>query len=91
MEAETTKSSHGWNWAHLSVSLTGPDDARLDVHDVVVVPCQDGDTCPRLPIPNPNGLIIRRRDDPRVLSVEEHCSDIVEIYMSALPHSWVQI
>jgi hypothetical protein len=41
--------------------------------------CQDSNTRPRLPIPNPDSLIIRGRDDPGVLSVEEDSSDVVEI------------
>jgi hypothetical protein len=79
MDAETTRSSHGWNCAHLDISQTPCFSIKLDVHDVVVVPCQDGNTCPRLPVPNPNGLIIRRRNDPWILSVKEDSSDIVEI------------
>lgn len=57
------------------LSLNAPDS----LHDVMVVSGQDGDTCPRLPIPNPDGLIIRSRDDPRVFSMEKDGSDIVEI------------
>lgn len=40
---------------------------------------QDGNTRPRLPIPDPDSLIIRGRDDPGVFSVKEDSSDVVEI------------
>lgn len=57
-----------------------------DIHDVVVVSRQNGNTRPRLPVPDPDSLIVRSRDDPRVLSMEEDRSDIVEIYyMSSWP------
>jgi hypothetical protein len=45
---------------------------------------QDGNTCPRLPIPDPDSLIIRRRDDPRVFSMEKDSPDIVEIWHQSL-------
>ena len=57
------------------------DPLRNYLHDIVVVSGEDGDTRPRLPIPDPDRLIVRRRDDPRVFSVEEHRSDIVEIFI----------
>jgi hypothetical protein len=52
----------------------------------MVVSGQDGNTSPRLPIPNPDSLIIRGRDDPGVLSVKEDSSDIVEIWNQYHPH-----
>lgn len=63
-------------YSSAKLSLNGP----ASLHDVMVVSGQDGDTCPRLPIPDPDSLIIRSRDDPRVLSMEKDGSDIVEIY-----------
>jgi hypothetical protein len=59
--------------------LSSRSTTRGSLHDVMVVSGQDGDTSPRLPIPNPDSLIIRSRDDPRVLSVEKDSSNIVEI------------
>ena len=59
----------------------------LSLHDVMVVSGQDGNTCPRLPIPDPDSLIIRGRDDPGVFSVEEDSSDIVEICHQYHPNS----
>ena len=52
----------------------------------MVVSGQDGNTCPGLPIPDPDSLIIRGRDDPGVFSVEEDSSDIVEICNQYHPH-----
>jgi hypothetical protein len=57
------------------------------LHDVVVVTSQDCDTSPRLPIPNPDSLIIRSRDNPGVLAMEEDSSDVVEIYQASAPAS----
>jgi len=41
-----------------------------NLHDVVIVTCQDGDTTSVLPIPNPDRLIVTRRNDPRLFGVE---------------------
>lgn len=53
---------------------------ELGAHDVVVVPGKDGDTSSRLPVPNPDSLVVGGRDDPRVFPMEENSSDIVQIY-----------
>ena len=45
----------------------------------MVVASQDSYAIPRLPVPNPNGLVIRCRDDPGVFVVEKDRSDVVEM------------
>jgi hypothetical protein len=45
----------------------------------VVMPRQDRDTCPTLPVPDPNRLVVRRRDDPRLFGVEVDGTDVVEV------------
>ena len=46
-------------------------------HDIIGVPTKNIQMLSRLPIPNSNCIIIRARDDPRVLGVELHGSDII--------------
>lgn len=58
-------------------SFLGGVDAHS--HDVMIMPRQDGDALPTLPIPNPNGLIIRSGEDPRVLVVKVDGADVVEM------------
>ena len=67
-----------------------PIKARVSLHDVMVMSSQDGNTCPRLPIPDPDCLIIRGRDDPGVFSVEEDSANIVEIWNQHHPDTtWI--
>lgn len=61
------------------------------VHDVVIVPRQDGYTRPGLPVPNPDGLIVRSRNDPRVFAVKEDCADVVEVYHVSSVHATTMI
>lgn len=44
---------------------------------------QDGDTSPRLPVPDPDSLIIGSRQDPRIFSVKVGRPDIVQVYTPA--------
>lgn len=60
-------------------SASLPRSGLENSHDVVVVARQYGDTLPTLPVPDPNGLIIRSREDPRVLVVEVDGADVVEV------------
>jgi len=46
---------------------------------VVVVPSENANDSPCLPVPDPNGLVVRAAEDPRVLVVEHRCADIVEV------------
>lgn len=48
-------------------------------HDIVVMAGQHTDASTRLPVPHANGLIIAGTDDPGILCVELHCSDIVQV------------
>ena len=48
-------------------------------HDVVVVTSEHGDGVSALPVPDSNRLIIRSRDDPRVLGVELHRANVVQV------------
>ena len=41
--------------------------------------CQHADTCPALPVPDPDGLVITRGDHPGVFLVELHCPDVVQV------------
>jgi hypothetical protein len=52
---------------------------ELSAHDVVVMPCHDGDGGARLPVPDAHRLIVRARQYPRVLMVELNSADIVEV------------
>ena len=51
----------------------------LRTHDVVVVAGEDGDAGPGLPVPDPDGLVIGRGEDPRVGVVEEDGADVVQV------------
>lgn len=51
----------------------------LRTHDVVIVAGEDRDTGPRLPVPNPNSLVVRRGEDPRVGVVEEDGAHVVQV------------
>jgi hypothetical protein len=46
---------------------------------VVVVPSENANDSPCLPVPDPNGLVVRAAEDPRVLVVEHRCADVVEV------------
>lgn len=52
---------------------------ELSAHDVVVVTSEDGNASTTLPVPDSNRLIIRGRQDPRLLVMEVDCSNIVEM------------
>lgn len=41
--------------------------------------CQHADTCPALPVPDPDGLVITGGDHPGVFLVELHCPDVVQV------------
>ena len=45
----------------------------------MVVTGQHGDACPRLPIPDPDSLIITGADNPRVFMVKLDSSDVVQM------------
>ena len=45
----------------------------------MVVTGQDGDAAPVLPVPDPDGLVVARRDDPGLFRVEVDGSDIVQV------------
>ena len=53
---------------------------ELGTHDIVIVPRQDGDARPSLPIPYPYRLIVRSGDDPGIFTVEEDGPDVVQVY-----------
>ena len=48
-------------------------------HHVVVVPREHRDARARLPVPDADRLVVRRRHYPRVLVVELDCTDVVEV------------
>ena len=52
---------------------------ELRAHDVVVVTGEDGGARARLPVPDADRLVIRRRHDPRVLRVKLHSPDVVKV------------
>jgi hypothetical protein len=52
-------------------------------HNIVSMPCQNRQASSTLPIPYSNGLIIRRRENPRVLVMELHCSDVIEMALQS--------
>ncbi len=54
-------------------------DGRIQSRCIYPHSRQDRDTRPRLPIPNPDGLIIRSRQNPRILSMKETCSNVIKI------------
>ena len=48
-------------------------------HDIVVVPGEHADAVARLPVPDADGLVIRRADNPRRLLVEVRCANVVQV------------
>lgn len=52
---------------------------ELGAHDVVVVACQTANLGTVLPVPDSDGLVIRRGKNPREVVVEEHGSDEVQV------------
>mmetsp|Transcript_35164 Transcript_35164/g.101267 ORF Transcript_35164/g.101267 Transcript_35164/m.101267 type:complete len:220 (-) Transcript_35164:378-1037(-) len=52
---------------------------EVRAHHVVVVTREHRDARARLPVPNPDGLVVRCAENPRVLVVELHCADVVEV------------
>ena len=52
---------------------------ELRAHDVVVVTGEDGGARARLPVPDADRLVVRRRHDPRVLRVKLHSPDVVKV------------
>ena len=48
-------------------------------HDVVVVPCEDGDAVSALPVPDADGLVVGGGEDPGVLVVEHRRPDVVQV------------
>lgn len=45
----------------------------------MIVACEDRNTSARLPIPDPNGLVITSTHYPRVLLMELHRTDIIQM------------
>ena len=52
---------------------------KLSTHDVVVVAGENADARPRLPVPDPNGLIVGGRENPGVFVVEHRRPDVVQM------------
>ena len=52
---------------------------ELGAHHVVVVPGQDRDAVPALPVPDADGLVVAGGQDPWVLVVEHRRSDVVKM------------
>ena len=45
----------------------------------MVVPGEDADASPGLPIPDPDGLVVRGGENPGVLVVEHSRADVVQV------------
>jgi hypothetical protein len=52
---------------------------ELSAHDVVIVPSKNRDAVSGLPVPNTDGLVIGSRDDPRMLMVEVHSANVIDV------------
>ncbi len=50
-------------------------------HNIVSVTSQHGNTLSTLPVPDPDGLVIRRRENPGVLLMKLASTDIVHVGM----------
>ncbi len=48
-------------------------------HDIVGMTCQDTYTSSRLPIPNPDGLIVASRANPRGFGMKGDVSNIIQM------------
>jgi len=52
---------------------------ELGAHHVVVVAGEHADAGAALPVPDADGLVVRRAQDPRVLVVEHRRPDVVQV------------
>ena len=66
-------------------------DARLNSHYIMVVSGENGDTRPRLPVPDSYGLVIRRRDDPWVFSMKVDCPNVIKICVIHIQHKPLEL
>lgn len=69
--------------SHRLIQRCGHNDVvrrvELGTHYIVIVPGQNTDARSRLPIPNPDRLIIGRTQDPRILMMEHRRADVIQM------------
>lgn len=52
---------------------------KLRAHHIVIVSRENADASTALPVPDPDSLIVRGAEDPRILVMEDRRPDVVEM------------